>query len=118
MTTDHELIWLSQREKVLEREHHMIQSKKFMLMMVWNPCRFHRISVLEKGRKFNVIHHVTEIFLPLSEWRASDAPESDRMLIMHADIARPHTASSQLNSLKISGCKRPTSSMFTRYRSI
>jgi hypothetical protein len=37
--------------------------------------------------------YVAKILSPLSEWHASDAPESDRKLIVHADNARPHTAS-------------------------
>jgi hypothetical protein len=47
---------------------------------------------LEEWRKFNAMHYVIEILSPLSEWRAVDAPESDRKLIVHADNARPHTA--------------------------
>jgi hypothetical protein len=42
-------------------------------------------------RKFNAMHSVTETLSPLSEWRASDVPENDRKLIVHADNARLHT---------------------------
>jgi hypothetical protein len=66
--------------------------RKFMLTIVWNLRGFHFISVLEKERKFNTMHYVTEIVSLLFEWRASDASESNRKLIVFADNARPHTA--------------------------
>jgi hypothetical protein len=37
------------------------------------------------------VHYITLIYWSLSEWRAFDGLESDRMLIMHVDNARPHT---------------------------
>jgi hypothetical protein len=52
---------------------------------------FHLINVLEKGRKFNVMHYITEMLSPLSEWWALDAPESNRKSMVHGD-ARLHTA--------------------------
>jgi hypothetical protein len=63
-----------------------------MLMIVWNPRGFYLINIFEKGCKFNATHYVTEILSPLSDWPASDGPENDRKLIMHADTARPHAA--------------------------
>jgi hypothetical protein len=73
-----------------------------MLTTIWNPPGSQLISVLGKGRKFNVRHYVTEILSPLSEWGASDAPESGRKLTLHAYSARLHTPKdSQLNSLRI-----------------
>jgi hypothetical protein len=62
-----------------------------MLMIVWNPRDFDLISVFDKGRKFNAMHYLTEILSRVSEWRASDAPESDHKLIVRAANARPHT---------------------------
>jgi hypothetical protein len=58
---------------------------------VWNPHGFQFINVLDKGRKFSAMHHLAEILSPLSEWRAFDARESDRKLIVHADDAQSHT---------------------------
>jgi histone-lysine N-methyltransferase SETMAR len=91
LMTDHEFIGLSQGERVPKRERDTIYSKKFMLTIVWNPRCFPLINVLEKGRKFNAVHYVIEILSPLSEWRASDATESDRKLVVHADNAQPQT---------------------------
>jgi hypothetical protein len=48
LSTDYELVWLPRDEKVPERERYTIQSKKFMLTIVWNLRGFHLIKVLEK----------------------------------------------------------------------
>jgi hypothetical protein len=48
LSTDYEFVWLPRDEKVPERERHTIQSKQFMLIIVWNPRGFHLIKVLEK----------------------------------------------------------------------
>jgi hypothetical protein len=82
-------LWLSQREKVPERERHMIQSK----IHIGNGLesgRFRLNICSQKGRKFNAMHYVTERLSSLSDWRASDVPESSCKLMMRADNARPH----------------------------
>jgi hypothetical protein len=65
-STDYEFVWLPQDEKVPERERHTIQSKNFMLAIVWNPRGFHLIKVLEKGGKFNAGYYMAEILESLS----------------------------------------------------
>jgi hypothetical protein len=52
--------------KVPERERHTIQSKKFMLMIVWDPRGSHLIKVIEKDRKFNAGYYIIEILEPQS----------------------------------------------------
>jgi hypothetical protein len=69
LSRDYEFVWLPRDEKVPEREQHTIQSKKFMLTIVWNPRGFHLIKVLEKGRKFNAGYYIAEILESLSQWR-------------------------------------------------
>jgi hypothetical protein len=64
LTKGHEFIWLPQRENFFEWERHLIQSKESMLMIVWNPQGFSIINVLEKRRKFSVMHYVTESLSP------------------------------------------------------
>jgi hypothetical protein len=54
---DYEFMWLRRVDKVPEKERDTIQSKKFMLTIVWNPRGFHLIKVLEKGRKFNASYY-------------------------------------------------------------
>jgi hypothetical protein len=66
LNTDYEFVWLPRDEKVPERERHTIQSKKFMLTIIWNPHR-------------------------LSQWRSTEAAGNERKLLVHADNARPHT---------------------------
>jgi hypothetical protein len=67
--TDHELIWLQADEKIAERERHTVHAEKLMLTIVWNPNGFHLINVLSKAIKFNTSHYVTDILVPLLEWR-------------------------------------------------
>jgi hypothetical protein len=39
--SEHDLMWIAPGEIVIDRERHIIQSPKFMLMVVWNPTGFH-----------------------------------------------------------------------------
>jgi hypothetical protein len=87
LSTDYEFVRLPRDEKAPERERHIIQSKKFMLTIVWNPRRFHLIKILEKGRKFNAGYDIAETFKPLSQWRSMEAAGNERKLLVHADNA-------------------------------
>jgi hypothetical protein len=90
LRTDYGFIWLPRDEKVPERERHMVQSKQSMLTIIWNPCGFHLIKVLEKGRKFNSGDYIAEILEPLSQWRSMETAGNERKLLVHADNARSH----------------------------
>jgi hypothetical protein len=87
VSTEHEFVWLSQGEKVPEREKHPIQSKRFMLTIVWNPRGFSLIDVLAKGHKFNAPEYVPEILFVPFQSRSTEAKEDRRTLIVHADNA-------------------------------
>jgi hypothetical protein len=63
-----------------------------MLTIVWNPCGFHLIKVLEKDCKFNAGYYIAEILEPLSQWRSIEAAGNEQKLLVHADNARPQTA--------------------------
>jgi histone-lysine N-methyltransferase SETMAR len=92
LSTDHEMIWLQFGKKVPERERHVIQSKKMMLKIVWNPSGFHLINILSAWCKFNSSQDVTNILGPIAGWRRVQAGASRRKLIIHADNARPDVA--------------------------
>jgi hypothetical protein len=92
LSTDYEFVRLPRDEKVPERERHTIQSRKFMLTIVWNPGGFHLIKALEKGRKFNAGYYIAEILEPLSQWRSIETAGNERKLLAHADNGRRHTA--------------------------
>jgi hypothetical protein len=92
LSIEHEIIWLQCGEKVSERESHVIQSKKLILTIVWNPSGFHLINVLSAGCNFNPSHDVTNILGPIAGCRRVQAGASRRRLIIHADNARPHVA--------------------------
>jgi hypothetical protein len=49
-----------------------------MLTIVWNPCGFHLIKVLEKGRKFNAGYDIAEMLESLSQWRSIEAAGKER----------------------------------------
>jgi histone-lysine N-methyltransferase SETMAR len=63
-----------------------------MLPIVRNPRGLHLIKVLEKGRKFNAGHYITEISEPLSQWRSIEEAGNERKLLVHTKNVRPHTA--------------------------
>jgi hypothetical protein len=63
-----------------------------MFTIVWNPCGFHLIKVLEKGRKLNTTSSIVEILESLSQWRSIEATSNERKLLVRADNACPHTA--------------------------
>jgi hypothetical protein len=91
LSTDHEFVWIRHGEKVPERERHTIQSKKFILTIVWNPLGFHLIDVLGRGRKFNAPYYVTEILSLLSESCSTEAKGERSPLMVYVDNARPDT---------------------------
>jgi hypothetical protein len=57
--------------------------------IIWNPNGFHMINVLSKGIKFNADHGITDVLIPLVEWRKTQVRRADRKLIIHADNASP-----------------------------
>jgi hypothetical protein len=73
-----------------------IQCKKLMIIIVWNPSRFHLIRVLPSGRKFNKSDHRKEVFAPFSEWRREQASGAGRKLTVHVENARPHIHSGSI----------------------
>jgi hypothetical protein len=42
-----------------------------MLTIVGNPNGFHVSNVLSKGIKFNANDYITDVFIPLAEWRVN-----------------------------------------------
>jgi hypothetical protein len=63
-----------------------------MVTIVWNLTDFLRIAALRKGEKFNVNYYISEILVPLPEWRAGQVGATDRNLIVPSDNVRSHTA--------------------------
>jgi hypothetical protein len=106
LNTDHELIWLQPDGEIPERERRTIQSKKVMLTIVWNPSGCHLINVLPKGFKFNASFYVTLILSLLSDWRRTQVGRTNRKLWVHADNARPHTATVTRQFIQQSAMRR------------
>jgi hypothetical protein len=78
-----------------------------MVTIAWNPG-FDGIRVLPKRCKFNSSYYQSEILEPLSEWRSGQAGAACRILIVHADNARPHTtaAAASQQSMEENGTVR------------
>jgi hypothetical protein len=87
LSLDYEFVWLPRDEKS-PKERHTIQSKRFMLTIIWNPRGFHLIKVLEKGCTFNAGYYIAEILELLSQWRSTEAADNERKLLVHADNTR------------------------------
>jgi hypothetical protein len=62
---DKEQMWLLPHEKVPERSKHVIQSRKNLVTIAWNPDGFHSIKALPKGMKLNSTYYIHEILTPL-----------------------------------------------------
>jgi histone-lysine N-methyltransferase SETMAR len=105
-TTGHEWIWFSEGTEAPERERIIIQSRKMMVTIDWNPTGFYRIVALPKGTKLNPDYYISHIFHPPTEWRRSQIGGSDRRLHVYADNARPHTAKKVTEFLAGNGMKR------------
>jgi hypothetical protein len=71
-----------------------------MLPIVWNFSGFHVINVPLKGFKLNASLYVTHIFVPLSDWPRTQIGRTNRKLWVHADNARPHTATVTLQFMQ------------------
>jgi hypothetical protein len=102
----HGLIWLQPDGEIPERERGTIQSEKVMLTIVWNPSGFHLINVLPKRFKFNASFYVTQILGSLSDWRRTQVGRTNRKLWIHADNARPHTATVTLQFMQQNAMSR------------
>jgi hypothetical protein len=72
-----------------ERERHMIQDRKIMVTIAWNPLGFPLIVALPKGRILNAEYYRDNILAALAQLQ----PEDDgRKLVVHADLARARIA--------------------------
>jgi histone-lysine N-methyltransferase SETMAR len=84
----------------------MIQSKKLMLTIIWNPQKSHLINVLPKGCKFNAGYYIIELLSPLSDWRRTQQRRTDRKLLIDADNAYPHIVQASRDFLEVYGMKQ------------
>jgi hypothetical protein len=66
-TTDHDWIWLPEVTEAPKREGIIIQSRKIMVTIVWDPTGFYRIVALHKGMKFDAAYAIPQMVDPLAE---------------------------------------------------
>jgi hypothetical protein len=86
--SDHEMIWLPDGDEVPDREKHMIQNPKLMLTFVWNPHEFQVVDAMQQERCSRP-PTISEIF---SLGSLLGVERGKRMLVVHMDNARSHTA--------------------------
>jgi hypothetical protein len=67
----------------------MIEDRKMMITVVWNPQSFHLVDALPKGQKLNASYYIDIILQRVLESRSSGPGPG---LIIHADNARSHKA--------------------------
>jgi hypothetical protein len=69
--------------KQFPRGHVLVQCKRLMVTIVWNPTGLHVMRVLRNGCKFNSSYSQNEILGPLPEWRNEQADATSRRLIIY-----------------------------------
>jgi histone-lysine N-methyltransferase SETMAR len=84
----------------------MIQSKKLMIIIMWNSSGFLLVNVLPRRHKFNSDYYITEILSPIADWLSTQVRKGERKLIIHSDNACPHTAQRSLQFLKQNRMKK------------
>jgi hypothetical protein len=90
--SEHDLMWTTPGEIVVDRERHTVQSPKFLLTVVSNPIGLHVLKSLPKGRKFSAQYYTNDILVAISDWRRQTGVTRPNKLWVHSDNARPHTA--------------------------
>jgi histone-lysine N-methyltransferase SETMAR len=71
-----------------------------MLQIVWNSSGFHVITVPLKWFKLNASFYLTQILVPVPDWRRTHVGNNNRKLLVHSDHARPHTATVTLQFMQ------------------
>jgi hypothetical protein len=67
--TDRERIWHAPEETPFDKERHMIQSPKSILIVVGSITGFHMVKLLPKGNTFSVCYSIDEIVSEIASWR-------------------------------------------------
>jgi hypothetical protein len=99
------VIWLAQGQEVPQRERHMVESLKMMIMIVWSSIGFHAADVIPRGSQFNPDSSVSIILQRFPDWRVGEVGATDRTLIVHVDNAEFHRAKASPAFIKQKGMK-------------
>jgi hypothetical protein len=104
--SEHDPMWIAPGEIVIDREWHIVQSPKFMLMVVWNPMGFHVLKALPNGRKFNAQYYANDILVAISDWKQQTEETRPNNLWVHSDNAPPHTAKMSRDYISLNRMKQ------------
>jgi hypothetical protein len=86
-------MWTLSRDDVATKPRLDIQSKKFMLTLIWNPSGFYVVDRLRNDTNMNSAYFVTNILTPLEQmiFPRGRAPHQKR-LVIHLDNCSVHTS--------------------------
>ena len=91
----------------------MIGSKKYMVLIFWNPHYFYLVKLLPYGMKFNSNYFINEILEPINEMITPLREEIDQNIILHFDNARPHNSNKVIQYLESHGMDRAPQPLFS-----
>jgi hypothetical protein len=85
-------IWMLSRDHMVTQSRFAIQSKTFMLTIIWNPSCFDSIDRLSNHIKMNSAYFMTNMLIPLEQaiFSRARAPHEKR-LVVHLDNCSVHT---------------------------
>jgi hypothetical protein len=92
----------------------MIQAKKKMITIAWNPHDFHAVNALLKGESFNATYYIEHILSSIFEYCLKSGCASLPFMQTMQDRIRPESPEHLLMQFPQ---KRAASSMFTRFGS-
>ena len=100
LNTDYNQQWLPEGETPSNKIKKMIDSKKYMLTIFWNPNGFILVEALDDNTVFNAEYFINEILEQINFRTASDREKIKKKLVLHYDNARPHISKKVLNYLE------------------
>ena len=84
----------------------MIDSKKYMLTIFWNPNGFLIVEALDDNMVFTADYFIDNILEQINEYTYEDREMFGEKLILHFDNARPHIANKVKNYFDENGFER------------
>jgi hypothetical protein len=87
--TDHKQTWMGPEEELPARSRRLIQDRKIIVKIAWNPVGFHIVNALPREGSFDAEYYRDNVLAELLSIR----PEADGCKLgIHADNAQAHTA--------------------------
>lgn len=100
-------MWCLSKEEVLEKASQKIQTKKFMITVIWNIDQFYIIDLMNHNESFNSEYFIENVIKQLSNslYPQGKKPQ-ETSYVLHIDNARPHNSHKTTEFLVKCGFKR------------